>query len=425
MWRRKLRARNTETGNDDYAEYSDDPELEVERRKLLPSSLIKFGALSIAAVLGTTFASNININSGGSSEFGQGITVTTSCSGSESITIKPSSNFNNSNSEFEINRITLSNIPANCVNKDFLLSLYSDNSVVSLDSSVDMARIIYKGAQTTLIYSGISGTNTFGATISNAAVTGGYGSFAIDFSGALPLAKNVKKITLQSAVAGITAGGNGTLGSPGESAYQIHNDYPSLPDGLYWISNPNINGGSPVKIYADMTRNGGGWTLIVANASTNGWDDATTLLANETNPPADPTYAGAIGNISSRYSILSWADYIKKDASGFQYRMEANTYGKWGGIWTANQPYSFVSQSEFNMDITLNEQFNPTEWTYPIDNGIEARMPFYQPGQCYVLSTTNDNWWWGTIVSTCGWTPAPWIEGTGGQDPGIIWYWVR
>jgi hypothetical protein len=425
MWRRSFKARNAEAGNDEYAEYSDDPELEVERRKSLPSSIIKFGALSIAAVLGTTFASNININSGGSSEFGQGVTLTTSCSGSESISIKPSSSFNNTSNKFEINKITLSNIPANCENKDFLLSLYSDISVVSLDTGVDTARIIYKGSQTTLIYSGISGTNTFGATISAAAVTGGYGSFAIDFSGSRPLAENVKKITLQSVGAGITAGGNGTLGSPGVSAYQIHNDYPSLPDGLYWITNPNINGGSPVKIYADMTRNGGGWTLIVANASTNGWDNATTLLTNETNPPADPTYAGAIGNISSRYSILSWADYIKKDASGFQYRMEANTYGKWGGIWTANQPYSFVSQSESNMDITLNERFNPTEWTYPVDNGIEARMPFYQPGQCYVLSTTNDNWWWGTIVSTCGWTPAPWIEGTGGQDPGIIWYWVR
>ena len=425
MWLLKHKARNIDAGNDDYAEYSDDPELEVSRRKLLPSAILKFGALSIAAVLGTTFASNINLNSGGNSEFGQGVTLTTSCSGSESISIKPSSSFNNTNNKFEINKITLSNIPANCENKDFLLSLYSDISVVSLDTGVDTARIIYKGAQTTLIYSGISGTNTFGATISAAAVTGGYGSFAIDFSGTRALAENVKKITLQSVGAGVTAGGNGTLGSPGESAYQIHKDYPSLPDGLYWITNPNINGGSPVKIYADMTRNGGGWTLIVANASTNGWDDAKTLLTNETNPPADPTYAGVIGNISSRYSILSWADYIKKDASGFQYRMEANTYGKWGGIWTANQPYSFVSQSEFNMDITLNEQFNPTEWTYPIDNGIEARMPFYQPGQCYVLSTTNDNWWWGTIVSTCGWTPAPWIEGTGGQDPGIIWYWVR
>ena len=411
--------------DDDYAEYSDDPELEVARRKSRPAAILKFGALSIAAVMGTTLAANININSGSNREFGQGISLATSCSGSESISLKPSSTFNSAQSRLDLNKITLSNIPANCINKDFLISIYSDTSVVSLDTGVDTARVVYKGADTTQVYSGISGINTFGAAVSGAAVSGGYGTFALDLTGTLPSAANVKKITLQSVGAGTTAGGNGTLSSPGESAYQIHQDYPSQPDGLYWIRNANINGGSPVQIYADMTRNGGGWTLIVANASTNGWDDAKTLLLNETTPPTDPTYSGAIGNISSRYSILSWADYIKKDASGFQYRMEANTYGKWGGIWTANQPYSFVSQSEFNMDITLNEKFNPTEWAYPVDNGIEARMPFYQPGKCYVLSTTNDDWWWGTIVSTCGWTPAPWIEGTGGQDPGIIWYWVR
>jgi hypothetical protein len=418
-------SQNAEFGEEEYSEYSDDPQLEIAKRKPFLSSILKVGALSVAAVMGTTLAANININSGSVQEFGQGVSIVTACSGSESISIRPSSTFDSALSKFTISKITLSNIPANCVNKDFLISIYSDVSVVSLDTGVDTARIVYKGALTSLVYSGISGTNTFGASISDAAESGGYGTFALDLTGAPPLAENVKKITLQSIGAGTTAGGNGTLGSPGESAYQIHNDYPSQPDGLYWITHPSINSGTPVQIYADMTRNGGGWTLIVANASTNGWDNAKTLLTNETNPPADPTFAGAIGNISSRYSILSWADHIKKDASGFQYRMEANTYGKWGGIWTANQPYSFVSQSESNTDITLNEKFNPTEWTYPVDNGIEERMPFYQPGQCYVLSTTNDNWWWGTIVSTCGWTPAPWIEGTGGQDPGIIWYWVR
>jgi hypothetical protein len=424
MWRRNFKARNRSAGIEEYAEYSDDPELEVTKRKLRPTAILKFGALSLAAVMGTTVAASININTGGNKEFGQGVSITTSCSGSESISIKPSSTFNNSQSRLDLNKITLSNIPANCLNKDFLISIYSDSSVISIDTGVETARIVYKGALTNQVYSGISGTNTFSAAISGAAVSSGYGTFALDLTGTLPAA-SVKKITLQSISAGSTAGGNGTLSSPGESAYQIHKDYPSQPDGLYWISNPNINGGTPVQIYADMTRNGGGWTLIVANASTNGWDNSNTLLLNESNPPTDPTYSGAIGNINSRYSILSWADYIKKDASGFQYRMEANTYGKWGGIWTANQPYSFVSQSEFNMDITLDEKFNPSQWTYPVDNGIEARMPFYQPGLCYVLSTTNDGWWWGTIVSTCGWTPAPWIEGTGGQDPGIIWYWVR
>ena len=38
--------------------------------------------------------------------------------------------------------------------------------------------------------------------------------------------------------------------------------------------------------------------------------------------------------------------------------------------------------------------------------------------------------WWGTLVSQCGFVPAPWINGDCGLDgcmpnPGIIWYWVR
>ena len=75
--------------DDDYAEYSDDPELEVTKRKSRPAVILKFGALSIAAVMGTTLAANININSGSNREFGQGISLATSCSGSESISIKP------------------------------------------------------------------------------------------------------------------------------------------------------------------------------------------------------------------------------------------------------------------------------------------------------------------------------------------------
>jgi hypothetical protein len=52
------------------------------------------------------------------------------------------------------------------------------------------------------------------------------------------------------------------MSSAGISALQIKTDFPSSVDGLYWITNPNINGGNSFQIYADMTTDGGGWTLL-------------------------------------------------------------------------------------------------------------------------------------------------------------------
>lgn len=136
------------------------------------------------------------------------------------------------------------------------------------------------------------------------------------------------------------------------SALEIKQNFPNSPDGYYWIKNPNLNGGAAFKIYADMTTNGGGWTLIMCNKNPNaGWTNANAVLRNQTSPNND-------GN----YSIISWADYIKRSSTGFQYMMDANTRGSYGGIWTANQPYSFVSKSNANTDITINTQFG--NWNY-------------------------------------------------------------
>lgn len=211
-----------------------------------------------------------------------------------------------------------------------------------------------------------------------------------------------------------SSGDGSSAGRAGNSAYQIKQDYPASTDGLYWISNSNINGGAPFQIYADMTTDGGGWTLILCNKAPNpGWSNAQAILRNENSP-----------SINSNYSIIAWADHIKKSGSGFQYMIDANTRRSYGGIWTANSNYSFLSTTNANTNITLNTKFG--SWNYA-DSGIEERMPWYAPGSQGLITTSNspNGEWWGTLVANGGWTPAPWLGCCGMGDPGIIWYWVR
>ena len=212
-------------------------------------------------------------------------------------------------------------------------------------------------------------------------------------------------------------------GTAGSSAWQIKQNYPSSTNGIYWIKNSAVNGGAPFKIYADMTTDGGGWTLIVAN-SINQWNYSEALLNNQNNPPTNPYDLTSQGG---KYSILSFADSIKKSASGFQYRIDANDIGTCGGIWTANSAYSFVSTSSENISISLNQNWG--DWFYG-GSGIEERMPYLSPENQGLLTTSVDpnNDWWGTIIQSSTWEGqvTPWIAYLNQcARPSIIWYWVR
>ena len=201
----------------------------------------------------------------------------------------------------------------------------------------------------------------------------------------------------------------------GDSAYQIKTDFPASADGLYWISNPNIDGGTPFQIYADMTTDGGGWTLLVTNqnGADGQWTYQNAILRNQ----STPVISGA------SYSIVAYADYLKKSGPTFQYMLEAETRGNWGGIWTAPQSYTFVKNDNTQTNITLDIKFGT--WEYD-GNGVEKIMPWYSDSSG--LLTTSENAggdWWGTIIAK-NWGPvAPWMNSYGMGYPTIIWYWVR
>jgi len=70
-----------------------------------------------------------------------------------------------------------------------------------------------------------------------------------------------------------------TSSTPGTSAKQIKTDYPSSSDGVYWITNPSINSGSPFQIYADMTTDGGGWMLLNIGGGSSAPTESSTVTS--------------------------------------------------------------------------------------------------------------------------------------------------
>jgi len=161
-------------------------------RRLVSMLSIVVMVISGGFFLQTTLAGNITINSSGNVEFGQGLTLTAACSGSNILTVTPNATFANASGSgaFYLKTITVSGIPGGCAGADFNISVY--------DSTTSTALAMFNSTAATAAIYDNAGTFQAGTGSTGLSVTSGSGTFTVTFINPVALASNVAKLSLQS-----------------------------------------------------------------------------------------------------------------------------------------------------------------------------------------------------------------------------------
>ncbi|XP_070580769.1 uncharacterized protein [Ptychodera flava] len=188
----------------------------------------------------------------------------------------------------------------------------------------------------------------------------------------------------------------------------------TLEDGIYDINRDNTR----MSVYCDMTRDGGGWTLVLTTQGQDGFTAGNLLNLNADSP-----------STSTDYSILGFVDDIKSTTDGpnFRYRIEAGQHGENGAIWEAPSTHGFVT-AQPDQPTTLIEKFGDWEDDLPNNGGPQNVMPYIGTGDNLLTTRVGEVGDFGTAVCSCTGTdynPAPWIDVDVADQPQILWYWLK
>jgi alpha-tubulin suppressor-like RCC1 family protein len=146
----------------------------------------------------TTLASNIALNANQSIEFGQSVSATAACAGSDNLVVTPKSSFVNAANgagTYYLSSVQVAGIPASCNGKDFNISFFDSATGSSalpiftppFESSKSVATV-YNSAGYFL-----QGFQSTGTTVSSAS-----GAFTVTFKTPVALSTDAMKVTLQS-----------------------------------------------------------------------------------------------------------------------------------------------------------------------------------------------------------------------------------
>jgi hypothetical protein len=166
-------------------------------------SLAGLATVAAIAVLGSTLAANLSLNSGGAIEFGQGVSVTSACDG-DGITVTPSVQFVNAAGAgtFYLSTIALTNIDltntTKCVGKTFTLNAYDDASATPLQLATSSGGSTPITSATFANSSGSTFVGTTGISVTGSGNGGATGAITLGFGTPSSTSGAVYKITLQS-----------------------------------------------------------------------------------------------------------------------------------------------------------------------------------------------------------------------------------
>lgn len=200
---------------ENFDEY-EDSDFEFNQEDRVPSKnlfarISGLGFLALILVLGTTFAANININSGANVEFGQGISATAACTNSSTITIKPASSFVNASGagSMKFASLVVSGVPTTCQGAVFHFSAFNDTGTAALalfNTTNTDAAVFMKSDNTFVAIPGTTGISVSTLTSS---------SFSITFTTPVSDSKSVYKISVESTKGNCEQGISCSIGAKG------------------------------------------------------------------------------------------------------------------------------------------------------------------------------------------------------------------
>ena len=199
-------------GDEDLDYYHDDPEQETkdnpDRKKNIVIGFCASVVLIGSAIfyLPTSIGGSVAINTGANKEFGVGVSARTACSGTNSLVISTSSSnsvvsespspspsqLDLSSTSLKLSSITVSNVPATCTLKDFIIRVYDESgNELPLFNSTSTDAYVYMNSKSAFR----AGLDSTGMTVTSISTS----KFKVAFDTPVSTSVDVKSITIESA----------------------------------------------------------------------------------------------------------------------------------------------------------------------------------------------------------------------------------